>query len=61
MTAQPTDPHRPVPWCTVEKLIILWMSPFFDDVDRESNPFLHIAIHAVVENQLEARDPIEAY
>jgi hypothetical protein len=29
------------------------------DVDRESNPFLHIAIHAVVENQLEARDPIE--
>ena len=31
------------------------------DVDRESNPFLHIAIHAVVENQLEARDPIEVY
>ena len=31
------------------------------DVDREGNPFLHIAIHAVVENQLEAREPIEVY
>jgi hypothetical protein len=31
------------------------------DTEREGNPFLHIAIHAVVENQLEARDPIEVY
>jgi len=31
------------------------------DVDQETNPFLHIAIHTVVENQLEARDPIEVY
>lgn len=31
------------------------------DVDQEGNPFLHIAIHAVVENQLEAREPIEVY
>ena len=30
-------------------------------VDREGNPFLHIAIHAVVENQLEAKDPIEVF
>ena len=31
------------------------------DVETETNPFLHIVIHQVVENQLEARDPIEAY
>ena len=28
--------------------------------DTETNPFLHIAIHSVVENQLESKDPIEA-
>ncbi len=27
----------------------------------EVNPFLHITIHTVVENQLEAKDPIEAF
>jgi hypothetical protein len=27
----------------------------------ESNPFLHIAIHEVIENQLSAREPVEAY
>ena len=31
------------------------------DVDSEENPFLHISLHAAVENQLEAKDPIEAY
>lgn len=30
------------------------------DPDTETNPFLHIAIHSVVENQLESKDPIEA-
>jgi hypothetical protein len=27
----------------------------------EANPFLHITIHAIIENQLDAREPIEAY
>ena len=31
------------------------------DPDREVNPFLHIAIHAVAETQLENRDPLEVY
>ena len=31
------------------------------DPDTEENPFLHITFHVVVENQLEARDPIEVY
>jgi hypothetical protein len=31
------------------------------DPESEVNPFLHIIIHAVVENQLRAKDPIEAY
>ncbi len=31
------------------------------DVDSEVNPFLHITLHAAVERQLEAKDPIEAY
>jgi hypothetical protein len=30
------------------------------DPDTESNPFLHISIHSVVENQLESKNPIEA-
>lgn len=29
--------------------------------DTDVNPFLHIAIHSVVETQLEERDPIEAF
>jgi len=29
--------------------------------DTDVNPFLHITLHSVVERQLEARDPIEAY
>ena len=28
---------------------------------EETNPFLHITFHAIVENQLVARDPIEVY
>jgi hypothetical protein len=31
------------------------------DVDKEVNPFLHVTMHAVAENQLENRDPIEVY
>ncbi len=31
------------------------------DPETETNPFLHIVFHRIVENQLEARDPIEAY
>ena len=31
------------------------------DPDTEENPFLHITFHVVVENQLEAKDPIEVY
>ena len=31
------------------------------DVDTEENPFLHITLHVIVENQLEDRDPIEVY
>ncbi len=31
------------------------------DVESEENPFLHITLHAVVERQLEAKDPIEVY
>lgn len=27
----------------------------------ETNPFLHIMLHSIVENQLENKDPIEAY
>jgi hypothetical protein len=30
------------------------------DADTATHPFLHIAIHAVVENQLESKDPVEA-
>ncbi|NIN00008.1 MAG: DUF1841 family protein [candidate division Zixibacteria bacterium] len=31
------------------------------DAETEVNPFLHIAFHQIVENQLEAKEPIEAY
>jgi len=31
------------------------------DVDSEENPFLHISLHAAVERQLEAKDPIEVF
>jgi len=31
------------------------------DPDSEENPFLHIALHQVVENQMEDRDPIEVF
>ena len=31
------------------------------DPDTDVNPFLHITIHSIVENQLAARDPIEAF
>ncbi|MBW1783196.1 MAG: DUF1841 family protein [Deltaproteobacteria bacterium] len=31
------------------------------DPDTDVNPFLHITLHSVVERQLEAKDPIEAY
>lgn len=29
--------------------------------EAENNPFMHIIIHSIVENQLEKRQPIEAY
>lgn len=29
--------------------------------DSEGNPFMHITIHSIIENQLELRDPIEVY
>ena len=35
--------------------------PFQFDPESEENPFLHIAIHLIVENQLENRDPIEVF
>jgi len=28
---------------------------------QETNPFLHIVLHLIIENQLEQRDPIEVY
>ncbi len=31
------------------------------DPETESNPFLHVSIHSAVENQLEHKEPIEAY
>ena len=31
------------------------------DPESEVNPFLHITLHAVIENQLKDRDPIEAF
>jgi hypothetical protein len=31
------------------------------DPESEVNPFIHVTFHCVVENQLEARDPIEAF
>ena len=31
------------------------------DVENETNPFLHVTMHAIAETQLENRDPIEAY
>jgi hypothetical protein len=31
------------------------------DVDKETNPFLHIVIHLVVQNQISSREPIEVY
>ena len=31
------------------------------DPESESDPFLHILFHAIVENQLETKDPVEAY
>jgi hypothetical protein len=32
-----------------------------DDSEAEVNPFVHIMIHSIVENQLEEREPIEAF
>jgi len=31
------------------------------DPESQVNPFLHIVFHQIVENQLESRDPIEAF
>jgi hypothetical protein len=31
------------------------------DPETEQNPFMHITMHSIVENQLENRDPIEVY
>ena len=31
------------------------------DLDSEESPFLHIALHVIVENQLKAKEPIEVY
>jgi hypothetical protein len=31
------------------------------DPESETDPFLHVLFHTIVENQLEARDPIEVY
>ena len=31
------------------------------DPDSETNPFLHISFHSIVENQLKEREPIETY
>ncbi len=31
------------------------------DPDTESNPFMHIIIHSIVENQLRDKDPIQVY
>lgn len=31
------------------------------DTDTDINPFLHITIHTVIENQLAVRDPIEVF
>ena len=31
------------------------------DPKSEVNPFLHVMIHSIVENQLQLKDPIEAY
>lgn len=31
------------------------------DPDEEGNPFLHISIHSVIENQIAQRDPIEVF
>lgn len=37
------------------------MSEHTFDPKSETNPFLHILLHLVAENQLELRDPIEVY
>jgi len=37
------------------------LSEYEYDADREVNPFLHVTLHAVAENQLQSRDPIEVY
>ncbi|MCP4753595.1 MAG: DUF1841 family protein [Proteobacteria bacterium] len=37
------------------------INEYDDDGDCEINPFFHIAVHAAVENQLSAKDPIEAH
>ncbi len=31
------------------------------NVENETNPFLHVTMHAIAETQLENRDPIEVY
>jgi hypothetical protein len=31
------------------------------DIESEVNPFLHVIFHQIIENQLEAREPIEAF
>jgi len=33
----------------------------FDPESDEVNPFLHIAVHAIIENQLANKDPLEAF
>lgn len=31
------------------------------DAEKETNPFMHVLMHLLVENQLETREPIEVY
>jgi len=31
------------------------------DPEKETNPFLHVTLHAIAENQIQNRDPIEAF
>lgn len=31
------------------------------DIEKEVNPFIHIAMHDIIENQLNSRNPIEVY
>ncbi len=38
---------------------VTWEHEF--DPDTETNPFMHITFHSIVENQLKDRDPIEVF